>query len=299
MTQAALQPSAVELIAPDSLLGRLSGQWTYLPMNGAAFMMQGMHPVIGDVTERYSVALTDPFGRALRSLDSVQQWVFGGAAAIEEGNRLRRLHQPLQMKNVDGRHISALDPEAYAWVIATGFATTAAAAPLVLGRPFSEAELDELFDDTVRVARIVQVPMSHFPATRADYDDYFATMVSERLIAHPYILAILAELRKGQLPLGLPGPVQWALRAALGPVFDAAYLTTVGVMEPEVREILGIRWTAVDQFRLDAIWTVIRGAHRMLPERITYTPLAYHARRHHECIQKMHERELKSFVSHA
>lgn len=296
MTQAAVQQSDIELVAPDSLLGQLAGQWTYLPMNGAAFMMQGMHPVIGDVTERYSVALTDPMGRALRSLDSVQQWVFGGAAAIEEGNRLRRLHQPLQMKDAAGKHISALDPEAYAWVIATGFATTAAAAPLLLGRPFSEDELDELFEDTVRVARIVQVPMSHFPATRADYDDYFAVMVGGRLIAHPYILAILAEMRKGQVPLGLPAPVRWALRTALGPVFDATYLTTVGVMEPEVREILGVRWTAVDQFRLEAIWTVIRAAYRVLPERITYTPLAYHARRHHECIQKMRDRELKSFV---
>jgi hypothetical protein len=45
------------------------------------------------------LAFTDPAGRALRSLDSVQQWIFGEAAAIEEGNRLRRLHQPLQMKN--------------------------------------------------------------------------------------------------------------------------------------------------------------------------------------------------------
>lgn len=293
---AAVQQTEVELIDPDSLMGRISGQWTYLPMNGAAFMMQGMHPVIGDVTQRYSVALTDPFGRALRSLDSVQQWIFGGAAAIEEGNRLRRLHQPLQMRNADGRHISALDPEAYAWVIATGFATTSAAAPLLLGRPFTETELDELYADTLRVARIVQVPMSHFPATRKDYADYFTWMVGERLVAHPYILEILAEMRKGQLPIALPGPAKWAARTALGPVFDATYLTTVGVMEPEVREILGVRWTRLDQLKLEATWTAIRAAYRALPERITYTPLAYHARRHHECIQRMRARELKSFV---
>lgn len=297
MTQAAARPQTeIELVAPDSLMGRLAGQWTYLPMNGAAFVMQGMHPVIGDVTQRYSVALTDPTGRALRSLDSVQQWVFGGAAAIEEGNRLRRLHQPLQMKNSTGKHISALDPEAYAWVIATGFATTVAAAPLLLGRPFTEAELDELYSDTLRVARIVQVPMSHFPATRGDYADYFATMVSDRLVAHPYILEILAEMRKGQVPSGLPGPARWALRSALAPVFDATYLTTIGVMDPQVREILGVRWTGADQLRLEATWAVIRAAYRVLPERITYTPLAYHARRHHECIQKMRARELTSFV---
>lgn len=296
MTQAAPSEQQTDLIAPDSLMGRIAGQWTYLPMNGAAFVMQGMHPVIGDVTQRYSVALTDPNGRALRSLDSVQQWIFGGPAAIEEGNRLRRLHRPLQMKDASGKHISALDPEAYAWVIATGFATTTAAAPLLLGRPFTEDELDELYADTLRVARIVQVPMNHFPATRSDYADYFKKMVAERLVAHPYILEILAEMRRGQVPPGLPGPARWALRTALGPIFDATYLTTIGVMEPEVRDILGIGWTAGDQRKLEATWALIRAAYRVLPERITYTPLAYHARRHHECIQKMRARELTSFV---
>lgn len=103
-------------------------------------------------------------------------------------------------------------------------------------------------------------------------------------------------MRRGQVPNSLPGPAKWALRTALGPVFDATYLTTIGVMEPEVREILGVRWGRADQLRLEATWAAIRAAYRVLPERITYTPLAYHARRHHECIQKMRARELKSFV---
>lgn len=286
----------VELVPPDSLMGRLAGQWTYLPMNGAAFMMQGMHPVIGDVTQRYSVALTDPAGRAVRSLDSVQQWVFGGQEAIAEGNRLRRLHQPLQMTDAEGKHISALNPEAYAWVIATAYATTVTAAPLLLGRPFTEDELDELWRDTLRVAQIVQVPMNHFPATREEYADYFKKMVSERLVAHPYIMEILGEMRRGQVPPSLPAPVRWGLRKALGPMFRATYLTTIGVMEPEVRDILGVSWTPQDQRKLERTWRVIRAAYRVLPERITYTPLAYHARRHHEVIQKMRRRELKSFV---
>ncbi len=68
------------------------------------------------------------------------------------------------------------------------------------------------------------------------------------------------------------------------------------MIEPAVREILGVSWTRVDQLRLETTWAVIRAAYRVLPERITYTPLAYHARRHHECIQKMRARELKSFV---
>ena len=57
----------------------------FLPAVSAAFILQGMHPVIGDVTDRYSVADRDPAGRAIRSFDATQQWSYGGKAAIEQG----------------------------------------------------------------------------------------------------------------------------------------------------------------------------------------------------------------------
>ena len=48
------------------------------------------------------------------------------------------------MKNAQGKHISALNPEAYQWVIATAFPTTLAAGPLLIGRDFTEDEKNEL-----------------------------------------------------------------------------------------------------------------------------------------------------------
>ncbi|NED61424.1 DUF2236 domain-containing protein, partial [Streptomyces sp. SID10244] len=85
-----------------------TGRFTFLPVNGAAFVMQVMHPTIGDIVGKYSVFRTDPLGRAVRSIDSVLRWVYGGTEAINEGKRLRRMHQPLQMRNAQGDHISAL-----------------------------------------------------------------------------------------------------------------------------------------------------------------------------------------------
>ena len=55
----------IELIPPDSLTAKLTGMYTFLPINGAAFVMQVMHPVIGDVVGKYSVFRTDPVGRAI------------------------------------------------------------------------------------------------------------------------------------------------------------------------------------------------------------------------------------------
>ncbi len=53
----------IELIPPDSLTAQLTGLYTFLPINGgAAFVMQVMHPVIGDVVDKYSVFRTDRSG---------------------------------------------------------------------------------------------------------------------------------------------------------------------------------------------------------------------------------------------
>lgn len=286
----------IELIPPDSLTAELTGRYTFLPVNGAAFVMQVMHPVIGDIVGKYSVFKTDPLGRAVRSIDSVLRWVYGGAEAIEEGKRLRRMHQPLQMRNAEGRHISALNPEAYQWVIATAFPTSCSAAPLILGREFTPAEREEVFRDNRRIAKIVQVPMKGYPETIEEFGPYYDDMVENTLIAHPVALTLVDQMQSaprldGSVPPALRRAANAVARAASVPVQKLNYLTTVGVMEPRIREILGLSWSDAEQRELERIHSVIRVTYRVLPERLTYFPLAYHARRHHAAIQAMKKRE--------
>ncbi|MYR05588.1 DUF2236 domain-containing protein [Gordonia sp. SID5947] len=286
----------IELVPPDSLTAELTGRFTFLPVNGAAFVMQVMHPTIGDIVGKYSVFRTDPLGRAIRSIDSVLRWVYGGAEAIEEGKRLRRMHQPLQMRNADGNHISALNPEAYQWVIATAFPTSCSAAPLILGREFTEAERDEVFRDNRRIAKIVQVPMRGYPESIEAFGPYYDDMVENTLIAHPVALDLIAQMKAapnldGAVPPALLGLANTVARVAAVPVQKLNYLTTVGVMDTRVREILGLSWSDDEQRELERIHAAIRLSYRVLPERLTYFPLAYHARRHHAAVQAMKRRE--------
>ncbi|GAC70257.1 oxygenase MpaB family protein [Gordonia soli] len=290
--------SEIELIPPDSLTAELTGHFTFLPVNGAAFVMQVMLPVIGDVVGEYSIFRTDPLGRAVRSVDSVLRWVYGGPEAIEEGKRLRAMHRPLQMRNAEGKHISALNPEAYQWVIATAFPTTLSAGPLVIGRHFDQREQQEIFRDNRRIAKIVQVPMRGYPESIAEFSEYFDDFVENKLVAHPVALELLDQMQAAPaLPRSVPRAVRRPLtsiaRIASVPLQRLNYLTTVGVMDPRVREILGVTWTDGEQRELERIHTVIRGSYRVLPERLTYFPLAYHARRHHAAIQAMKRRETK------
>ncbi|MBD0862421.1 DUF2236 domain-containing protein [Gordonia sp. zg691] len=289
----------IELIPPGSLTAQLTGLYTFLPINGAAFVMQVMHPVIGDVVDKFSVFRTDPVGRAIRSADSVLRWTYGGQEAIEEGKRLRRLHQPLQMRNAQGKHISALNPEAYAWVIATALPTMTTAAPLVLGREFTLDERKELLRDNRRIAKIVQVPMKGYPETLEEFDEYVDDFIENKLVRHPVALELIEQMRAAPVvPRSVPKRLRPAVRkvaaTASVPFQDFNYLTTVGVMDPRVREILGLSWTDQEQRHLERIHRRLRFAYRTLPERLTYFPLAYHARRHNDAIQAMKKREQAS-----
>ncbi|MCM6774005.1 DUF2236 domain-containing protein [Nocardia sp. CDC159] len=288
----------IELISPESLTAEMTGHWTYLLLEGAAFVMQGMHPIIADVVDRYSVARTDPLGRGIRSVDSVLRWVYGGLEAIEEGRRLRSLHQPLQMRNTEGRRISALDPGAYQWVVATAYITTLNAGPLLIGREFTTAEQEELLRDNVRLARILQVPMRGYPTTREEFDAYFTTMIETTLRAHPDVVDGLAQLRRG-LPhpealSRIPAPMRPMVVVAARPLLRVVYLAMVAAMDERIRAMLGVELSPRENTRVRAIFTAVRMAYRILPDRLTYFPIAYHARKHHQCIRAMKRRELNS-----
>lgn len=286
----------LELVPLDSLTAEMVGHWTYLMMEGAAFAMQGLHPVIREVTDKYSIAKTDPAGRAVRSVDSVLRWTYGGLEAIQDGRRLRSLHAPLTMKSSEGKQISALNPGAYQWVIATAYVTTAKAGPLLMGREFTDDELEELLRDNIRLARILQVPMKGYPRTRAEFDEYYEHMITEVLTADEEVREQYRQLRTGDLEqfreMGFPaGPIaRWLAR----PLIRFNYLSIVGLLDPRLRELIGVEWSAGEQRTLERVYTLIRLAYRVLPDRLTYFPIAYHARKHHQQIQKMKNRELAS-----
>ncbi|OBH67585.1 hypothetical protein A5684_04510 [Mycobacterium intracellulare] len=87
-------------------------------------------------------------------------------------------------------------------------------------------------------------------------------------------------------------------RAAVLPALRLNYLSVVGLLDPRLREKLGVTWSPKEERRLIRVYTAIRTAYRVLPDRLTYFPLAYHARKHHQCLEKMKQRQEKSFANH-
>ncbi|MGV0696090.1 MULTISPECIES: oxygenase MpaB family protein [Mycobacterium avium complex (MAC)] len=291
----------IELVPPESLTAEHTGRWTFLILEGAAFMMQAMHPVIAEITGRYSAAFQgDPGGRAIRSVDSVLRWTYGGTEARAEGDRVRAMHQPITMKSAEtGRQISALNPEAYQWVIATGYIVNAQAGRLLIGREFTEAEKEELLRDNRRLARLLHVPMRGYPESQQEMADYFEAMI-DTLRGTPQALQLMEDMKTGRVdvPPSLPKALAPLVRAAVLPALRLNYLSVVGLLDPRLREKLGVTWSPKEERQLIRVYTAIRTAYRVLPDRLTYFPLAYHARKHHQCLEKMKQRQEKSFAYH-
>lgn len=290
---------APELVSLDSLTAEHTGRWTFLIVEGAAFMMQAMHPVIAEVTGRYSASFQgDPGGRAIRSIDSVLRWTYGGTAAVAEGNRVRAMHKPMTMKSeATGKQISALNPGAYQWVIVTGYIVNAQGGRLLIGREFTDAEKAELLRDNRRLARLLHVPMRGYPVTDQQMTDYFESMI-DTLQATPQAMKLMDDLITGRMELSpaVPKVLYPLIQAVLRPALRFNYLSIVGLLDPRLRAKLGVSWSAGEEQQLLRIYKMIRIAYRVLPDRLTYFPLAYHARKHHECLQKMEIRQQKSYA---
>lgn len=286
-------PQTPATFGPGTSLWEDMGNTLFLSMTSGAFMLQAMHPTISAAVDRHSVFRTDPGGRAIRSLDSMMLWVYGGTAAIEEGERLRVLHRPIHGTSDEGEHYSALDPEAYGWVHGTAFATSASVYPYVQGRELRGAEAERVYEETLRLGRLLQVPEREMPPTVAEYWDYYETMVSERLEKTKVARELMVSIEHPRVRVA-PGPVDVLGKLASVGAGRVLWLLTYGGMTESARRLLGVRWSPLDDAALRALMTVARPVHERLPERYRYVPLALHARRHARELERIRGRATKS-----
>lgn len=282
-------------IAAGSLLWDLVGDVRTLLVFPAALLLQASHPAIGHAVGTYSVALTDPWGRAVRSLDSVGLWVYGGEAGLAEGRRLRRLHRPISGVDLDGHAYRALDPEPYAWVHGTAFWALTTARRLY-GTPLRPDEEDQLYGEVRQLGRILGVQDRDMPATVSAYWAYFDAMVEETLVDHPTVRAVMAVSRRPPVPPWVPRPLAaaWAPVAAVGGPFG--HWLTVGTFPPAMRRKLDLPWSGADERAMLAFAAAVRTVVPLAPERVRLAamPMALHARRHSRSIEGARRRATAS-----
>lgn len=263
-------------LGPDALAWRYIGDWRALLGAGRSLLLQVAHPVVGAGVLEYSRFKTDPWGRLWATLESMMAQVYGGEEALAEGRRLRELHRTIRGVDADGRRYHALSPEAYAWVHLSIF-DTALVVQRRFGVPLTAIEEVQLYDEWLRLGRVLGLRPRDMPATLPELNAYVEGMVRDRLEENESVRDLLTSLT-GR---GIPPPhrlvpvAAWApLRHWLGRIQTRA---TIGTLPPALRQRLGLSWTAADQRSLDRVGAAVRTVVPRLPVAVRYHPTAARA----------------------
>ncbi|MEU5609933.1 oxygenase MpaB family protein [Streptomyces sparsogenes] len=265
------------------ILWSLAGEIRSLLALPSAMTMQVAHPAVGAGVDRHSVFRIDPWGRGERSLRSVQLWVYGGERAAAEGRRLRALHRVVRGVDEHGRPYRALDPACYLWVHATGYPVYLHAQRVLGRRPFTRAEERRLYEEWLRVGRVLGIDDRDLPPTVEDFWPYYRAVLAHDLEATPVARELTAPDAALPPPDRGPRPLRLALRAAwpllLPRLTRLRAFLTVGLMPPDARRAIGLPWSPAQERALRRFGRAVRVLVPLLPERLRYLPLAREARR--------------------
>jgi uncharacterized protein (DUF2236 family) len=266
-------------LGPDSLVWKMGFPRTGLLVAGRALMLQTAHPVVGAGVRDFSDFTRDPWGRLDRTLRSLQVQLFGGPAALEEAERLRRLHRGIRGTDFRGERYQALDPEAYAWVHLSNFDTLLAGTRW-FGPSLTRDEREQLYAEWRQTGHVLGVRDDRMPADLDAFRAYVRHMVSSTLTDNETVRTLLSSLElKGVEPPPwplFPAPL-WPVLRPLGRSF--LHDVTVGTLPTPLRQRLGLPWSLVDRRRLQAAAILVRAATTPLPDRVLHYPMGARARR--------------------
>jgi uncharacterized protein (DUF2236 family) len=156
---------------------------------------------------------------------------------------------------------NAFSPELQLWVAGCLFYGPYDYYCRVYGEPGPEVA-EAFYRHCSRFATSLQVPAEMWPATLADFWDYWEASLS-RIAIDDTIRAMLMDILNARfLPWPLPQLFGRALR-----------FVNVGFLPPEFRDAMRVTWTDADQRRLDRVLRGVRLVNRVTPGPLRRAPL--------------------------
>lgn len=251
-----------------SVTWRYAGDARMLPFLGRAFLLQVAHPTIAAGVADHAKFKADPFGRFQESWGLVLDTLYA-ADGDRVGAEIRAAHKRIKGVAPDGSKYHAFEPEAYFWVLASGFDTIVVAANRFM-RPMSASEERRCYAENRELGRRLGLRDRDMPDTLDSFREWYAWMLDERIGDNPTVRDVLAVIKRPAPPTGVPEaawPLPQTLLARLG------WLATVGTLTPRVRERLDIPWSALQEVQLAAIERSFRALY-VVPARWCYLPPA-------------------------
>ena len=232
---------------PDSLAWKIGRETVVLLGGGRAVLMQIAHPLVAMGVSAHSSYMSDPFGRADRTLMLGEYLTFGSTLkarrAAQTINRLHRhVHGTLPMDAgaySRGCRYDARNPELLLWVHATLVDTLLLTYMLFVG-PLSVEEQDQYYQESKAIARLLGLQPGDMPGSVNDLKRYVDDMVnSNRLAATPQARELAQQV--------LFPPAPFVIR----PLMHLNFQITCALLPQPVREIYGLEWDDMRQKAFD------------------------------------------------
>jgi uncharacterized protein (DUF2236 family) len=267
---------------------------------GALFDQVALPSVAAGVEATGRVRNT-PWARATRSAASDQLVLWGDAADRQaEFDRLKDLHRAVKGTGYNGVRYSALNPESWNWILISTLRMHINAYPHITGKALTPEDAQAFWSYYCTEFNHLQLPgSSRLPESYAEVCDYYDMVVREKAQPNKTLDGAVQAARQPAFPEFLPGPIRplWPL---LGPTAGHALcILGFGIMDPQLRDLASIRWTRRHQIEFHALTKVVQAAHRHLPKRLTYSPLAYNRWKHEQLTAKYRSIGLTSFAADA
>ncbi|WP_242677259.1 oxygenase MpaB family protein [Streptomonospora litoralis] len=224
-----------------------------------AILLQIAHPGVGRGVREHSDFAQRPVDRLRGTLVFVYGLMFGTA---EEAERVSAIVRAIH-KRVVGPGYDARDPDLQVWVAATLYACDMHVYELVCG-PMAPKDKDEVYAGAAVFATSLGCPREYWPATRADFDRYWADMVA----------SIEVDDTARAIARDLFHPAHPVVRALV----RVQRFLAAGLLPPHVRDGFGLAWGPVQQRRFDRLLAVVRAVYPRLPPAVRTLPRDFYLR---------------------
>ncbi len=271
----------------------------FVAMFAPALFDEMMHPAVSASLVDTARIRDNPLGRARRTAASDQLAFFAHSAdRAEEMQRLVELHRDVKGVQPDGVRYSAMSPEPWNWNLYSIFFMHRGVFMTVTGEKLTPAENQEIWDRYRTMTAGLQM-RGQARQLVENYDEmcaYYDRIVAD-VLTHTEALDIVMDAtlhpkrpehlsRAWEPVISLVGPFAGRLVTVLG----------FGIMRPEVRALVPMRWTRRHDLAFSVLSRVLRVAYRRLPRRLTDTRLTRNRREYERIVARYKSIELPSFA---
>jgi uncharacterized protein (DUF2236 family) len=277
---------------------RVAGS-VFVGLFGAALFDQAMLPAVSAAAEATGRVRNAPGARALRTAASEQIMFHGDEDDRQaEMERLLLLHRDVKGVGADGVRYSALNPESWNWILISTFFVHHRACIAITGKQPSATANQAIWDHFREWTYGLQ--LSGQSRLTESYDElctYYDQMVAEKLEATSTMKCAVRHTLRPPPPRFLPTLVAPVWNLAAGPMIGHVFgVLGFGIMRPDVRALVPMKWTRRHDHEFAALTTVIRLAYQWMPTRLTDTPLARNRRQYQRLIARYQGIGLASFA---